>query len=151
MVHPPGSVDTTGEWKGIYNDRTGEMFVYHYDTQKGVGKKYNYSKGFIRSTDKVKIRHHAGRIPGYDNYKTFFEACDNFNRGLHDRSWPHKRGGFKAPGEQGEHHDFAIAVILQNTLNAYYHLNSVDSRTTSFQACCITLANEIYSHSLAFE
>ncbi len=93
MVHPPGNVDKTGEWKGIYNDVTKEIFGYHYDTQKGVGIKYNYSRGFLRSTLKLDIKAHADRIPAYDTYKTLFEPCDNYNRGLHDRSWPHHRGG----------------------------------------------------------
>lgn len=34
LVHPEGHIDQTGEWKGIYNDNTNELFVYHYDTQR---------------------------------------------------------------------------------------------------------------------
>ena len=53
MVHTDGSIDEVGEKKAIYNDRTKELFVYHYDTQKGVGIKYNLSNGFIPCTDKI--------------------------------------------------------------------------------------------------
>ena len=129
------------EWKGIYNEGTGELFVYHYDIQKGVGIKYNYSRGFIRSTDKAKVKLHANRIPGYDNYKTFFEACDNFNRALHDRYFPHKRGGHGVSGENGEHNDFIMACILQNTFNSYHHVNDFNPKDTNFMAMCDELAD----------
>jgi hypothetical protein len=150
MVHPPGHIDKTGEWKGIYNEGTGELFVYHYDTQKGVGIKYNYSKGFIHSMDKAKIKLHANRIPGYDNYKTFFEACDNFNRALHDRYFPHKRGGNGVSGEDGEHNDFIIACVLQNTFNSYHHINDLNPKDTTFQAMCDELSDDIFQHSFNY-
>ena len=35
--------DEPGEEETIYNDETGELFTYHYDTEKCVGKKYNLS------------------------------------------------------------------------------------------------------------
>ncbi len=95
MVHPTEEEDVPGDAKGIYNENTGETFVYHYDTQKGVGVKYNYSRGFIRSTDKTKVNNNlASRsVPCYEYYQQFFEVRDNFNRFLHDASYPHKRGG----------------------------------------------------------
>ena len=148
MVHPPGSKDTSGEWKGITKDATGEMFVYHYDRQKGVGIKYNYSRGFLRSTDKIKIRNHQNRIPGYGYYKFFFEVCDRFNRNLHDRYWCHKRGGYKVLGESGAHNDFIMACILQNTFNAFHAVNKRDPRETTFLKFCIELSDAIFMHSL---
>jgi hypothetical protein len=48
--------DSPGETKGIYNENTHELFVYHWDTQKGVGKKYNLSRGFKRSVAVNKVR-----------------------------------------------------------------------------------------------
>ncbi len=76
----------------MYNESTKQIFVYHYDAQKGVGKKYNFSYGFQRCTDTLKIQQYQNHIPAYDDYKTFFECCDNFNSGLKDKSWPYKRG-----------------------------------------------------------
>lgn len=150
MVHPPGRVDTTGEWKGIYNETTNELFVYHYSTEKGVGIKYNYSRGFLRSTDKNKIKEHLDRIPGYDNYATFFKGCDDFNKGLNGRHWPFKRGGKGVSGESGEHNDFIMACILQNTFNAFHDINRRDHHHSTFMDMCDELADDIFRHSFEY-
>ena len=44
---------------------------------------YNLSLGLKRSTDKIKIREHAGYINGYGVYKVMLQCCGDFNR--HDR------------------------------------------------------------------
>lgn len=150
MVHPAGNDDKIGEWRGIYNDTTNEMFIYHYDTQKGVGKKYNYSKGFLHSTEKRKITDHKGRIPAYENYKTMFECCDRFNRNLHDKSWPHKRGGRGVLGEFGHHHDFFMACILQDCFNAFHSATGADPLNTTFLSFCDNLADDLFAHSLSY-
>ena len=149
MVHPEEDRDKTGQWKGITNDTTGECFVYHYDTQKGVGKKYNYSRGFIRSVDKYKVKEHSNRIPCYDYYKTMFESCDRFNRNLHDRVWPYKRGGKGTLGEAGHHHDFIMATVVQNIFNAYHSINTIEHRFTDFKYMCDQLSTDIFNYSLS--
>ena len=147
MVHD-GKEDKTGEWNGIYNDRTEELFVYHFDTQKGVGKKYNYSIGFNRCTDRRKVKAHEGRVAGYEYYKTFFESCDRFNRALHDRYWPYKRGGRGTSGEAGEINDFMMACVLQNTYNAYMYLNDISTEDyPSFEDMCDELSLQIFQYS----
>jgi hypothetical protein len=88
LVHA-NSDDIIGEHRSIWNETTKELFTYHWDTQKGVGKKYNLSYGLDRCTDKLKIRNAQNEIPGYDVYKQMFECCDRFNRNLHDKSWPY--------------------------------------------------------------
>ena len=150
MIHPPGHVPKTGEWRGMYNPRTDERFVYHYDTQKGVGIKYNLSKGFERCLVLNTIKQHSNRIPCYDNYKTFFEACDHFNRNLHDRYFPHKRGGFGRSGEDGEHNDFIMACVLQNTFNAYHHINNANVGSITFKQMCDNLSDDIFIHSMSY-
>ena len=40
-----------------------------------------------------------------------------FNPNLNKRHWPHTRGGKGKSGEVGEHHDFVMACVLQNTFN----------------------------------
>jgi hypothetical protein len=149
-VHPIGSTDQTGHWNGMYNENTKQLFVYHYDTQKGVGKKYNLSYGFQRSTDKLKFRPHQDRIPAYDNYKTFFECCDNFNRALKDKSWPFKRGGKGVLGESGTHHDFLMACILQNTFNAWHQVTGDNPVTTNFKTFCYDLSDQLFVHSQSY-
>ena len=130
-LHPVGSVDKTGEWRGIYNDNTGETLIYHFDPQKGVGKKYNLGWEFPRSEDKIKIRDalNSGEIQVYDFYKCIFSVFDQYNKGLHDGAWPFKRGGGAVgnTGDHGSYHDFIMACILKNTYSAYYHLHKLDS------------------------
>ena len=69
------TADSPGETKTMYNETTNEIFTYHYDTQKGVGKKYNLTRGLIRKTDKRIVRSNYDLIPGYDLYKVIFECC----------------------------------------------------------------------------
>lgn len=81
--------DTPGEYRSIYNSNTQELFTYAYDPDVNVGKKFNMSRGWTRSEMVTKIREWKDTIPGYDPYKSMFQACDRFNRNLHDKVWPH--------------------------------------------------------------
>lgn len=148
-VHPSGKkADTLGEWRGLYNDNTREVFVYHYDTQKGVGVKYNLSWGFERSINKTHVKEHSKRVPVYDNYKSFFDVCDNFNRALHHKTWPHKRGGRDTSGDIGRHHDFLLACVLQNTRNAYITARGISASDESFREFCDMLADQIIAFTM---
>lgn len=143
-VHPAGkTADKLGEWRGLFNDSTKEVFIYHFDTQKGIGVKYNLSWGFERSTEKAHVKAHSKRLPVYENYKSFFDVCDNFNRALHDRTYPHKRGGKATSGDIGRHHDFLLACVLQNTRNAYQTARGIDIEDESFREFCDLLADQI--------
>jgi hypothetical protein len=71
--------------------------------------------------------------PAYSHYKNMFEICDNFNRALHDRSWPHPRGGKGIPGDMGCHHDFLMACIMQSVRNAWLALSETDPSSHSFE------------------
>lgn len=146
-VHPPGSDDRVGQFRGLRNAETGEVFVYHFDARAEVGKTYNYSSGFIRSVDRAKIAEHKHRIPVCDYYKQMFEPCDHFNRRLHDMAWPHKRGGHRGGAEDGLHHDFLIACILQNTFNAFCAATDQDHRQLSFKDFCHQLADSLINES----
>ena len=76
-----------------------------------------------------------------------FEICDNYNRALHDCHWPHKRGGKNTQGDLGCHHDFVMACIMQNTMNAYFTINELNIKTASFEKIMIELALELYIYS----
>ena len=148
LVHQ-NDADEPGESASIYNEATNELFTYHYDTQKGVGKKYNMSFGLVRSTDKYKVKSHKDMIPGYDIYKQCFEACDHFNRNLHDRSWPHKRGGHGRKGDFGCQHDFIFACILQNTVNATDELNRNNGLVAkTYEQKLIELSDDIFAFAM---
>jgi len=143
-----GVADEPGEHKTIYNDETKELLTYHYDTQKGVGKKYNLSRGLTLKTDKSALKKCDGIIPGYELYKQLFEVCDRFNRGLHDKSFPHKRGGKKTKGDLGCAHDFLFACILQNTFNVYDELNkNIEENSSDFKKKCCLLSQQMFDYS----
>ena len=55
LVHDETS-DEPDESRSIYNPLKNEVFTYHYDRQKGVGKKYNLTHGLIRCTDKIVVK-----------------------------------------------------------------------------------------------
>ena len=147
-THNDGVPDLVGQSRTIYNEETKELFTYHYDRQKGVGKKYNLSYGFTHSQLRAKVKSHENFIPGYTHYKTFFEACDNFNRRLHDCHYPHKRGGKGQPGDLGSHHDFLMACIFQNTRNAYFCVTDLDPNSSTFENDMTMLASDMYFYSL---
>ena len=146
-IHPPGSTNKEGEWRGLYNENTGETFVYHYDTQKGVGIKYNLSLGFERSTIPSKVRSHKDSIPAYDDYKLNFDMCDGFNAGLFGNVWSFKRGGHGVSGEFGCQHDFIMACVLQNTYTSWKEINDrqIDRRTFF-----LALTDEVFKQSLEY-
>jgi len=139
--------ETPGDEETIYLERTNELFTYHYDRQKGVGKKYNLTHGLIRSEVVAKVKQNADVIPGYDMYKAMFEACDRFNRNLHDKHWPYKRGGKGRKGEWGTSHDFFMACILQNTFSAHSQILGYDPKTLSFKQKCEKLSDDMYEFS----
>lgn len=140
--------DKCGEWKSLKNIETGEVFTYHWDTQKGVGKKYCISWGLERTDSKHFVKFHEHRIPAYGYYKNMFEVCDNFNRGLHDRQWPLKRGGSGISGELGCHHDFVMAVVMQNVRNAWLSVNQAKPSEHSFEDLMIELATGLLNESI---
>ena len=78
-----------------------------------------------------------------------FESCDRFNRNLHDRVWPYKRGGKGTLGEAGHHHDFIMATVVQNIFNAYHSINTIEHRFTDFKYMCDQLSTDIFNYSLS--
>jgi hypothetical protein len=146
-VHPPGSTNKEGEWRGLYNENTHETFVYHFDTQKGVGIKYNMAHGFERIVSPAKVKEAKDVIPAYDDYKLHFDSCDKFNAGLHGRTWPFKRGGKGVSGEFGRQHDFTMGCVLQNTINAWKELNG---RNVGHQELFVRLFDEIFKESFNY-
>ena len=153
------------KYAAMYNPNTGDCFIVHHDRQKGVGIKINYSHGMIRSTRKADIDQLKNHIPCYFFYKFAFDACDRFNRNLHDKSWPHARGGHGTKGDFLNQHDFVMAMLLQNVfalfdeLNETYDHSEVDwkfdgkdivnpARTKTFCDRCLLLADELFLDSL---
>lgn len=116
----------------IYNENK-ETFVHCNDAQKGIRKNYNYSIGFLRKMEQHSMKEQSGRILTFDNCKDTMQASDNYDRELRDRGWCFKRGGRGVCGDDGEHHNFLMKCILQNTSIAYHAINKIDHADTTFQ------------------
>jgi hypothetical protein len=135
-------VEKPGQWEGLHNSETGESFVYHWDTEKNAGKKFVISNAFKLHYERYK----TNIIPLYDHYKLTFKACDTFNAGLHDRTWPHKHGGRDAHGDLGLQSNFAMSCALQNVFNCYCDYNKIGSGNYDFRELCIRLADELFGY-----
>lgn len=142
VAHVGPKVNAKGEWAGIYNSQTDDMFVHKWDKDDNVGKKFVYANAF---TKRRRTRAFLHLVPGYDFYKLVFAACDKYNRNLHDRKWPYRCGGRNRSGDKGHHHKFSLACILQNTFNAHNSLNGIEYSGTSFRAQCLELADALYA------
>ena len=140
--------DVVGQHATIFNDVTKELFTYHFDSQKGVGKKFNMSWGLERNTQKRRVLEMKNHILGYEYYKNMFETCDKFNRKYRDRKRPFRRGGGEALGENGRAHDFIFSSILQNCRNLHSDVNDYDQLETSFKDQCLVLTDQLYEYSL---
>ena len=79
-------------------------------------------------------------IPAYSDYKQNFNKCD---------VWPFKRGGRGISGEDRAHHDFIAqaASILNNTINAWKHLNKLDISYGEFYK---RLADQLFIYSFQY-
>jgi hypothetical protein len=121
--------------------------VHKWDKNENIGKKYCISNAFIKSR---RTRAFDFTIPAYDLYKETFNACDAYNRKLHDRVWPFRYGGKTRSGEFGLQHKFAFGVILENTFAVAYHqITGGDPNILSFQEKCFRLADALYTKSVA--
>ena len=136
-------VGKPGQFAGIFRPESSETFMYMWDSDKAVGKKFALSNAFKRSPGKLA----KGSVPVYDHYKSMFNACDRYNRMLHDRKWPHKNGGRNIPGDEGHHHNFAMSCILQNTFNAYIEINSINPVEYEFKKYCVILSDKLFEHA----
>lgn len=137
-----------GDYEAIHNRTSGEHFVFSWDEDQNVGKKYNLSNAIIRYPRPTRCNEEKNKRSSYDIYKKVFNLCDTYNRSLHDRKWPFKHGGKDKPGEWGLQDDFAFSSILQNTFNLYnIDLNNIDVSEYSFEGYCIILSDELYIYA----
>jgi hypothetical protein len=82
-------VDKPGQWWGINNPNTSESALYYWSYESCIGKKMVYTNAF----EICAAKKDEPVVPIFDHYKASFYSCDRFNRALHDRTWPHKKGG----------------------------------------------------------
>jgi hypothetical protein len=137
-----------GDWVGMFNPNTSEMFIYAWDEIKAIGHKYNLGNCMVKrarvNTHDNELRHIKG---AYDIYKYCFNLCDVYNRALHDRKWPFKPGGNGVAGEWGHMDKWAMSACLLNTFNCWRDVTD-DEGGYIFQDFCLRLADELYHAAL---
>ena len=92
--HLSGFAHEKGQVAAVYNQKTDELLIKYYDPEHD-SPKYVLSNAFRKSkkSKTLKKRSRKSTIPVYSEYVEMFNLCDRFNRNLHERTWPHKRGG----------------------------------------------------------
>jgi hypothetical protein len=136
-------INRPGEWSAINNPETFESALYYWSYEKNVGKKLVYTNAFQITTEFPE----EPQVPIFDHYKKSFSTCDTFNRALHDRTWPHKKGGRGVSGAPGKIHDFMLSVILQNTINVYLYTRKRFPEEYNFKHFCEVLSNDLYQYA----
>lgn len=138
-------VEKPGQTASIFKEETNEIFVHHWDIMSDIGKKYVISNAF----DRVPATSaNPGVVPVYDQYKNLFNACDKFNRNLHERKYCHRTGGNTRTGDNGQTFKFIMACILQNTFNAYKSTLTDATGDITFRDMCQLLSSFLVGHSL---
>ena len=138
------TVSRAGDTSAIYNHKYGELFVCHKQNNE---KKYSLGNAMkpCRSS-----RSKAGDIFGWTLYAANFQHNDVFNRNLHHKSWFHRVGGNRRPGEEGHIDDYALAVTLQNTFNVFKAIHP-DIPDVDFMNHATALADEIFVYAMSLE
>ncbi len=92
-------VGRPGDWGGIWNKDSKEIFVHNWDKEESIGKKGVLSNAYVQGR---KLQSDF-LIPTYA-YALHCSSCDTYNRAYHVRKYPHKTGGNKRAGDCGYHH-----------------------------------------------
>ena len=79
-------VTTMGTWAAMRHEETGEIAVYHWSTEKDVGKKLLLTN----CLKKVSGVQDSNNPPGWDEYKFMFKTCDAMNADIGMWWWPYR-------------------------------------------------------------
>ena len=129
-------VDKSGMHALAYNKKTKESAVFHWSTNKRLGKKFVLSTGF-EVARKIPGDHSC---PMYDHYKQGFSNCDKFNKVLHGKTWPYRLNGNWMAAS-----DYLFTCVLINV----YHLwidagpSTANCKAVSWKEFCFDLAEEM--------
>jgi hypothetical protein len=112
-----------------------EMFVTHWYPEP-LGQKFVLSNAFTASEGNTR----KGWVPGCDDFSIMFNVCDQYNRSLHEKSWPHRCQ--TAPQQQ---HNFLFTCILMNTYHAYLDAQHLRPENLDYKSFGEQLADELYT------
>jgi len=134
-------VTKPGQWAGLWNEETKELYVLCWDRDSNIGKKQVVTSAMKRMGGYVQPKQ---LIPAYDLYKVLFSACDHFNKDLSGHTWPMKHGGKGTVGDLGAEDDFAFASLLQNVHDADHEINKREGEALDFYEFFFELADQLY-------
>lgn len=129
-----------GDWAGIFDPIHNHAIIYHWHVNDKIHKKWVMGNACTKTRSRAK----SDIVPLFTLYGKNFSTCDHFNRSLHQRTWPHRKGGYQRSGAQGAQHNFIFSCILINTFNAFHDINRHPSENFDFQADCVALADQIF-------
>jgi hypothetical protein len=119
----------------LYNDTTDEMFVTHWYPDKKLGRKFVISNAFTRERGQT-LRQY---VPGCDDFSLMFNTCDQFNRSLNNRTWPHR-----CSTSEHQIHNYFLSCMLINTMNAWMNAHNLSDTDCDFEQFAVSLADELY-------
>jgi hypothetical protein len=64
---------------------------------------------------------------------------------MRDTKWPHKHGGKKKTGDEGNAHNFAMVITLLNVFAAYHDIHRLD-KNYHFEQLCIRLSDDLFEY-----
>lgn len=132
-----------GDWAGLYHPELSECVIHYWSQDNNIGKKFVISNS-IKKVNKFTSRN---IVPVYDLYKLTFAACDKFNLGLCDCTWPFRKGGNVKTGDLGVQNDFLFSCILQNVFQCHRELCTRPCENSNFESLCLELADSLYEFS----
>ena len=132
-----------GDWCCYFNPETCHSVVLHHSGQPQIGKKYVMSN----AAQLIKVPKSDMSVPLSDLYRGTFNTCDIFNKQIHGRSWPHKKGGYNRFGSRGVEYNFILTCILINCFNLYGELMGEGFVERDFKTNCLELADELFRYA----
>jgi hypothetical protein len=131
-------VSKAGELALLYKKRTQELFVHYWYPDRTLGKKYVLTNIYTPSEGTPTKEY----IPGCDDFALMFSTCDNFNRDMNDKTWPHRL-------QHGDRHlnNFYMTCILLNVKNAWLDLNNKKNEDVEWVEFMTELADELYEYA----
>jgi len=139
-----GHVHYPGEWYGLYNFDSSELFLNVWDPNPAIGKKITMINAF-RIVDGPPPERLKKSIPPYDCYKATFSLVDRINYDLGKHKFPHKSGGKGRSCDNGHQHKFAMLIIMENIYNAMQVLRP--GRYDDFETLANELALDLFSRA----
>lgn len=134
--HLKPKVKEMDSWAGMENEKTGEVAIYNWSSEEGVGKKFLLSSALKKD---IRKSHPQDIPPGWYEYMFMFDGCDTFNRYISSYLSPYRNGRW-----QMHFHDLFLAHILLNTAHTWKELKNKSRSSIDRKTILLQLASALY-------